>query len=60
MEIIPLRCNNWGGGSLRIDPTVKYFNCSSCGSSLTLKRMENTIYTEVLEEVKENTDTIVM
>ena len=58
MEIINLKCNNCGA-DLTIKPHVKFFNCNSCKSSLTIKKTDNTIYTEVIGEIKKNTDQLV-
>ena len=58
MEIKSLRCNHCSA-NLEIDSKIRYFNCSYCGSSLTIKRSGNTVYTEVIDEIKTNTDLLV-
>lgn len=57
MEITSLKCNHCGA-NLQIKPEIKFFNCSFCGSSLTIKKSGNTIFTEVLGEIKEDTEII--
>ena len=57
MEITSLKCNHCGA-NLQIDPKVKFFNCTFCGSSLTIKKSGNVMFTEVLEEIKEDTEII--
>lgn len=58
MEIINLKCNNCGA-DLRIDPKIRFFNCTFCNSSLALKQSGNVAYTEVLDTIKTNTDTLI-
>jgi len=58
MEITSLKCNNCSA-DLEINPKIKFFNCSSCGSSLTIKQSGNAVYTEVLEDIKDNTETLI-
>ena len=55
MEILSLKCNNCGA-NLEVNPKITYFNCSFCKSSLAIKKTGNVIFTEVLGEIKENTD----
>ncbi len=57
MEIISLKCNSCSS-DLQVNEKTKFFNCSFCGSSLALKKSGNAIFTEVLDEIKENTDAI--
>lgn len=57
MKIISLKCNSCGS-DLEVNEKTKYFNCSFCGSSLALQRSGNAVYTEVLDEIKGNTETI--
>jgi len=56
MKISTLKCNNCGADLKITTPEVKYFSCSFCGSSLTIKKSGNVIFTEVLDEIKENTE----
>ena len=58
MEIISLKCNNCGA-DLQIPEQTKFFNCSSCGSSLAIKHTSNAIFTEVLDIIEDNTQEIV-
>ena len=58
MEITSLKCNHCGT-NLKIDPKVKFFNCTFCGSSLTIKKSGNVMFTEVLDEIKDNTETLI-
>lgn len=55
MEIITLKCNSCGA-DLKINPAIKFFNCSFCKSSLAIKNSGNVSYTEVLGDIKENTE----
>lgn len=57
MKITSLNCNNCGA-NLEIQPKVKFFTCKFCKSALTIKNSGNVVYTEVLEEIKDNTDTL--
>ena len=57
MEIKSLKCNHCSA-DLQINPKIKFFNCNFCGSSLTIKNSGGAIYTEVIGEIKENTDSI--
>ena len=58
MKIVSLKCNNCSA-DLKIDPKIKYFNCTYCGSSLTIKESGNVMYTEVLDEIKDNTEVLI-
>jgi amino acid transporter len=58
MEIKTLRCNNCGS-NLNVSSKVKFLNCSFCGSSLTIKNSGNATFTEVIHEIKENTEILV-
>ena len=49
MELIKLNCNNCSA-QIETSLQIKYFNCSSCGSSLTIKEAGNSVYTEVVIE----------
>ena len=55
MEVSSLRCNHCSA-NLEVDTKIKYFSCSYCGSSLTIKHSGNVMYTEVIDEIKNNTD----
>lgn len=57
MKISSLKCNHCGA-NLDINPNIKFFNCNHCGSSLMIKKSADVIYTEVLDEIKENTETL--
>ncbi len=57
MKISSLKCNHCGA-NLDINPNIKFFNCNHCGSSLMMKKSADVIYTEVLDEIKENTETL--
>ena len=53
MEIKKLKCNKCGT-DLMINPQIKHFVCTSCGSSLTIKISGNVIYTEVVKKNSKN------
>jgi len=57
MKTTTLRCNNCGA-DLKINPKIKFFNCDFCGSSLTIRQSGNTTFTEVLTDIKDNTETL--
>jgi len=57
MEIQSLKCNHCSA-DLKINPQIKFFNCNFCGSSLTIKNSGGVVFTEVIGEIKENTDSI--
>lgn len=57
METISLRCNNCGS-NLDVNPRINYCTCSYCGSSLQIQHTGSTYYTEVLEQVQDNTEDI--
>jgi hypothetical protein len=59
MEIQSLKCNHCSA-DLKVNPQIKFFNCNFCGSSLTIKNSGGTVYTEVIGEIKANTDNLVM
>lgn len=48
MKIMKLNCN-YCGAKIQIASTIKYFNCLSCGSSLTLIEKDQIVYTAVVE-----------
>lgn len=54
MEVLDLKCNNCGG-DLKISQHIKFFTCTFCKSSLTIKKSGNVAYTEVLERIESNT-----
>lgn len=58
MEIISLKCNNCAA-DLAVNSKTTYLTCTSCGSSLAIKRSANTAYTEVLEDVRSNTEILI-
>ena len=58
MEITSLKCNNCSA-NLDINPKIKFFTCTFCGSSLTIKKTGNVMFTEVLEEIKDDTETLI-
>lgn len=58
MEINSLRCNHCSA-NLEIIPKIKFFTCTYCGSSLTIKSSGNVLYTEVIDEIKDNTNTLI-
>ena len=55
MKIISLKCNNCSA-DLEIPEHTNFFNCSFCQSSLGIKRTGSAVFTEVLSEIKEDTD----
>lgn len=57
MEITSLKCNHCAA-DIEINPKIKFFNCNFCGSSLTIKNTGSAVYTEVIGEIKSNTDDI--
>ena len=58
MEIISLKCNNCGA-NLEVNPKVKFFNCTFCKNSLTIKKTGNVMFTEALDEIKDDTETLI-
>ncbi|MFK7774703.1 MAG: hypothetical protein AB8F94_21370 [Saprospiraceae bacterium] len=58
MEITSLKCNNCGA-NLEINPNIKFFTCTFCNSSLTVKKSGNVMFTEVLEDIKKNTESLI-
>ncbi len=58
MEITTLKFNNCGA-SLDIKPKIKFFICTFCKSSLTINKSGNIMFTEVLDEIKKDTETII-
>ena len=58
METLNLKCNNCGAG-IQVPPKAKFLTCAFCKSSLTIKRTGSAIYTEVLGEIKDNTDQLI-
>ncbi len=58
MAIESLRCNNCGA-NLDLNPKIKFFKCAHCGSTLTIKKSGNAIYTEVINEIKNNTEILI-
>jgi len=58
MEIISLKCNNCGA-NLQVNEKTVYLQCTSCGSSLAVKKSINTVFTEVLGEVRNDTNQLV-
>ncbi|MFK8005053.1 MAG: hypothetical protein AB8H03_01725 [Saprospiraceae bacterium] len=58
MEITSLKCNNCGA-NLEINPKIKFFTCTFCKSSLTIKKSGNVIFTEVLGGIKKDTETLI-
>lgn len=59
MKIKTLKCNNCGA-DLKINPKIKFFNCTFCNSSLTIKTSGNIAYTEVIEDIKANTEELLI
>ncbi|MFK7973018.1 MAG: hypothetical protein AB8F95_21790 [Bacteroidia bacterium] len=57
MQILSLRCNNCGA-NLEIAPKIKFVTCTFCNSSLAIKHTNNAAFTEVLDEIKDNTGAI--
>ncbi len=58
MKIIPLKCNHCSA-DLEIPEHTNFFTCSFCKSSLGIKRSGNAVFTEVLSEIKEDTNQII-
>lgn len=58
MKITSLNCNNCGA-NLEVQPNVKFFTCKFCKSSLSIKHSGNVVYTEVLDEIKNNTEILI-
>lgn len=58
MKVKRLKCNSCGA-DLEVNAKIKFLNCSFCGSSLTIVHSGNAIFTEVINEIKENTDILV-
>ncbi|MEM8907668.1 MAG: hypothetical protein AAGD05_07460 [Bacteroidota bacterium] len=58
MEITHLACNNCGA-DLEIPKKIKFFTCSYCGSSLTIKKSGHAVYTEILSDINANTKRII-
>ncbi len=57
MEITSLKCNHCAA-DLDVNQGIKFFNCSYCGSSLTIKESGGVVFTEVIGEIKANTEAI--
>lgn len=58
MEITSLNCNNCGA-NLEIKPNIKFFTCTFCKSALAIKKSGNVMFTEVLDEIKKDTETLI-
>ena len=57
MEIIKINCNSCGA-NLDLPKKVNFFQCSFCGSNLKLVKGQDVLFTEVLDELKEQTESI--
>ena len=57
MEIIKINCNSCGA-NLNLPETVNYFQCSFCGSNLKLVKDKDVLFTEVLDDLVEKTESI--
>ena len=57
MSTYSLRCNNCGS-NLHLPPKSRYVTCTFCNSSLIIKREGNTAFTEVLDDIKDDTEAI--
>ncbi len=44
---------------MEINPNIKFFTCTFCKSSLTIKKSGNVMFTEVLGEIKKDTETLI-
>jgi len=54
MKVHSVLCNHCGA-PLDIKPRTRYLSCAYCGTHLTVSRSGNALYTEILEEVQEET-----
>jgi DNA-directed RNA polymerase subunit RPC12/RpoP len=54
MELISLSCNNCGA-PLEAPESAKYLTCAFCGSRLSVQRTGSAYYTNVMEQIAENT-----
>lgn len=58
MELEAIACNNCGA-PLHIPEGVNFVTCSHCGSQLAVKRNESVVYTERLEKLEGQSNTMV-
>lgn len=54
METLSVRCNHCGA-PLQVSGTTRFVTCQFCHSSLEVKRTENSIFTEEVARIAENT-----
>lgn len=60
MRLTHLKCNNCGANLPLPDSSVRYLSCTHCGSSLAIKREGNAAYTQVLEQIQQDTVQLVV
>ena len=58
MQIKSLKCNSCGA-DLKVNPKIRYFTCAHCGSSLMLKQSGSVYFTQLAEDIRDNTDELV-
>ena len=55
MDLVKLACNCCGAG-LEVAETTNFVTCHHCGSQLTIRRTENSTFTEQLDRLERKTD----
>mgnify|MGYP003333753141 CR=1 FL=1 len=58
MQIKSLKCNSCGA-DLKVNPKIRYFTCAHCGASLMLKQSGSVYFTQLAEDIRDNTDELV-
>lgn len=54
MKTIPVLCNSCGA-KLKVDEHTRFATCRFCDSTLAVKHTDSTVFTEVVEEVRQTT-----
>ncbi|MEZ5385059.1 MAG: hypothetical protein R3F13_06040 [Prosthecobacter sp.] len=55
METLSVRCNHCGA-PLEVGEKTRFVTCQFCNSSLEVKRTDNSVFTEEVARIAENTD----
>lgn len=58
MQLKSSKCSSCGA-DLKVNPKIRYFTCAHCGSSLMLKQSGSVYFTQLTEDIRDNTDELV-